>query len=107
MPAEAIHDATWRMRQTKVPLVLTILYVIGISIAIICNQRGVDPEGVIWGQIVLSLPWGLIPELLGVNAWYGPYVYCASIVLNAATVYAIAAWLIARRSRPSRSRPMS
>jgi hypothetical protein len=36
---------------------------------------------------------------LGINAWYGPYLYAIAIALNAATVYWITAWLVRRISR--------
>ena len=84
--------------------VCTIIYIVGVTAAIVMNQQGVDLEGVVVGQIILSLPWGLIPVLLRVNAWYGPFVYLMAIVLNAASVYVITAgiagWLH-RRSRPA------
>jgi len=79
------------MRLSKAALITTAFYSVGVTTAIIANQQGTDPEGVIWGQIILSIPWGLIPFLLGINAWYGPYVYAATIMVNAATVYMVTA----------------
>ena len=49
MAAQSRDHTTEQVLKSKVPLVLTIMYVVGISIAIIANQRGVDPEGVILG----------------------------------------------------------
>ncbi|MGA7235644.1 MAG: hypothetical protein WBY44_08190 [Bryobacteraceae bacterium] len=93
------------MRRSTKPLILTILYAVIITAAITANQRGADPEGVILGQAMLSLPWGVIPVLVHVNAWYGPCVYFATIAFNAITVYMVAAWLM-KRNRRHDSGPM-
>ena len=57
--------------------------------AIIANQRGADMEGVIYGQVLLGLPWDLVLLMLGINAWYGPYLYALAIAVNAAILYVV------------------
>jgi hypothetical protein len=77
-------------------LIVSVLYIACITAAIVANQRGIDAEGVIVGQVLLGLPWDL-PMFIIItriadrsNGWY---FYAAAITLNAATVYLIVAWL--------------
>ena len=88
-----------KMRRSKKALVATVIYTVCVTGAIIANQRNSDMEGVIVGQVLLGLPWDVVPLLLGINAWYGPYVYALAITLNATTLYAIVAWLTKLNSK--------
>ena len=83
------------MWRSKIPLAITALYLVCIVLAIIANQRGSDPEGVIVGQVVLAFPWDLVIGPL-LSTPYGLYVYALCIVLNAATLYVIMAWVTSR-----------
>jgi hypothetical protein len=84
------------MWRPKIPLAITALYILCIVLAIIANQRGSDPEGIIAGQVVLALPWDLVFAPL-LNTQYGVYVYALCMVLNATTLYVIVAWAASRR----------
>ena len=80
-------------------MIISILYTACVMLATIANQRGSDPEAVILGQLVLTLPWDLVLAVLGVslNSSYGPYIYGLCIALNAGTLYGIMSWIATRK----------
>jgi hypothetical protein len=84
------------MWRPKIPVAITALYIVCSVLAIIADQRGSDPEGVIAGQVLLALPWDLVFGPL-LNTPYGLYVYALCVVLNATTLYVIVAWVASRR----------
>jgi hypothetical protein len=86
------------MRRSKLALVITVLYTVCITVAIIANQQGTDMEAVILGQVLLALPWDLVAIRLGANTWYGPYLYAVSVAFNAATLYVMVAWATTRKN---------
>ena len=93
------------MPRSKAALIVTIIYVICVTAAIVANQHGSDIEGVIVWQILLGMPWALLLVILRINAWYGPYLYAISIAFNAATLYLIAAW-VATVKKKGQSSPL-
>jgi hypothetical protein len=92
MPVQTLNDGTERARRSKTPLVLTIIYVVVVTVAFIVNRRTSDPEGAFVGEIILSLPCGFISGLLGLTGWYW---YAVTFALNSAGVYAVSTWIVA------------
>jgi hypothetical protein len=85
------------VRRSRAALIVTVLYAICISALVIANQRSIDPEAVIVGQIFIGLLWDLLLIVLRVNGEFGPYLYAASLILNAATLYVVIAWATRRK----------
>lgn len=72
--AEVGKSSVATMWRSKAALIITALYLVCITVAIVANQRGPDPEAVIVGQIPLGLSWVLPLVMLRINAGYGPYI---------------------------------
>ena len=77
------------MRRSITAAVVTGLYIILITWAIVANQRNIDPEGEIFARILLAMPWDIPLVIFRVGGWNFLYLYALCIAFNAATLYLI------------------
>ena len=71
------------------------------AVATLQINADTDPEGSIFGLLLLTARWGplLLPLAVGRDFWRGLSWCILSVALNAATLYIIASWLFRLRRK--------
>ena len=80
----------------KLPIILTVIYLVLVLLSIIPIFTGADPLSGIFA-VVLTVPWSnLLGSLLPANTVTGLLVVVIGAAINAAIIYYLSRWIVNR-----------
>ena len=83
----------------KLPIILTVIYLVLVLLSIIPIFTGADPLSGIFA-VVLTVPWSnLLGSLLPANMMTGLLVVVIGAVINAAIIYFVSRWLMGKLAK--------